>query len=76
MPKEIVFHEHEIEYEFDVEKPKGDSYFYKCETCRTILPSNPSDPVECACGNITLDPPMHKMGVSNYKSFKVLELVT
>jgi len=62
-------------YDFDVQKPKGDSYFYWCEICKTILPSNPAYPVRCACHNINLDPEMFKVGVRNYKKFTVLELV-
>jgi len=62
-------------YDFDVQKPKGDSYFYRCEICKTILPSNPAYPVRCVCRNIDLDPEMFKMGVQNYKKFTVLELV-
>jgi hypothetical protein len=64
----------DTKYDFDIKKPKGDIYFYRCDFCRTILPSNPTDAVSCSCGNITLDPEMFKMGVDNYKKFTVLEL--
>ena len=61
-------------YGADVPKPKGDAYFYKCDICSTILPSNPGGPARCACRNIDLDPDMFKMAVHNYEKFTVLEL--
>ena len=76
MNKHLTFKIDDMKYDFDIKKPKGDSYFYRCEICQTILPSNPADPVSCACGNITLDPGMFKMGVDNYMKFTVLELAT
>ncbi len=75
MDKHLKFMIDDKKYDFDVKKPKGDSYFYQCDICHTILPSNPADPVRCACRNITLDPEMFKMGVNNYKKFTVLEIV-
>jgi len=75
MKKRINFELLNDSYELDVEKPKGDGFFYMCEICRSILPSNPEGPAECSCGNIVLDPEMFKMSVSNYKKFKVLKRI-
>lgn len=74
MTDKIVFTPLGVKYDIDVEKPKGLSFYYKCEFCRVILPSNPDEPCECACGNIVLDPEMFKMSVRNYKKFTVLQL--
>ncbi len=73
MAEEITFKLLEFKYDFDVKKPKGSTYFYMCEVCRVILPSNPEKPCECSCGNIVLDPEVFKMSVENYKKFRVLE---
>ncbi len=75
MDRTLEFKIDNKQYGIDVKKPKSDSHFYRCDICRTILPSNPNDPVTCACGNITLDPEMFKMGVDDYNNFTVLELV-
>ena len=75
MGNHLKFKIDDTKYDFYVKKPKGDTYFYRCSTCQTILPSNPADPVSCACGNIILDPDMFKMGVDDYNNFTVLELV-
>ena len=74
MNKTMTFECLGSDYDFDIKKPKGSHYFYRCENCRVILPSNPDDPCECACGNIALDPEVFKMGVNDYKKFSVLKL--
>jgi ribosomal protein S27E len=76
MSQEIIFTIDSTYYDVESKKPKGNNFYYKCEECNVIMPSNPSGPTECTCGNIVLDPEMFKMSVNNYGKFKVLELHT
>lgn len=75
MTEKMAFEILDSSYDFDIKKPKGVDYYYRCEICRVILPSNPDYPCECGCGNIALDPEMFKMGVDDYSKFNVLKRI-
>lgn len=69
----LIFESDGVEYSLESKLPKGEEYYYQCMVCRTILPSNPIEPVRCACRNIALDPEMFKLRIDNYKKFNVLK---
>ena len=74
MPKyKLILENDGVEYSLESKLPKGDEYYYRCMECRAILPSNPIEPVRCACRNIVLDPEMFKLRIDNYKKFNVLK---
>jgi hypothetical protein len=76
MSEKLAFEVLGSNYDFDIKKPKGPEYYYRCDICRAILPSNPGHPCECACGNVALDPEMFKMGVDDYTKFSVLKVIS
>jgi hypothetical protein len=52
--------------------PIADNIFYQCTRCGTVIPSNPSDNVNCACYLMGIDKDMHRLSVDDFSYFQVL----
>ena len=51
--------------------PRAPNLFYECSQCQKSLPSQPSSPGECACGNLFIGP--DHIGASNPTQVRLYE---
>ena len=51
--------------------PVGDSLFYECTRCGTVLPSQPPDNIACTCNNILIDVEWGRVRVKDHSQFKM-----
>ena len=50
--------------------PAGESGFYECTECNSILPSRPDDGRGCECGNIFVDVAYGRLAVRDNSKIK------
>ncbi len=56
------------------EAPKDKNLFYRCLSCRGVIPSIPKDNVGCECGNIFIDIDYWRLVIRDYSLFEVVKM--
>jgi len=51
--------------------PAGESIFYECLICETILPSLPSHAVACKCRNVIVDTDAGRIAVKSSENMRI-----
>jgi hypothetical protein len=64
----------EVPFDPSVGYPFGNNLYYECLKCGVIIPSSPKDCIQCACGNIRIDPDYGRVGVKDSRLMKIFQL--
>ena len=62
----------EIAYNGQGGIPVGDSIFYLCLNCKSILQSSPKESIACKCRNVSIDVDYARAGAKDMSRFMIL----
>ncbi len=67
-----ILYEHRIPFDLNHGYPAGDTLFYECLHCGTIIPSRPPDSTSCRCGNISIDKGYGRLSIKDHAEARLL----